>query len=589
VQVHYDLTGVRALNAPQLVVSTVGHWNPASAPIFTAAATIPLTGTKGTVTVPASAFDGGGGVYGIGIDQDSSEASAGFPVYGEFASIRVDGGTAAQRPVTPTLAAAGSGQQFGHYLEVDRDKGFSLRYDVRNVPGATGAAVEVSAPAPTLFNALNTVTNANGTTRDHDGVDAGSVAYRQLSGSNGTAALTPTQLGLGGSLDYNVRVFATDRSGHVVGQASPTSMLAVDDGLAPDGGYVASFGAVSAGQSVVSVRDPSGGESVREYQTATGTYGATLASDTSSDDGYDVVGDDPAAHRAIVLHWHDTGAWSLETYDTSTGRSVASAAGSDQYTVLGGRVDTTRHRAVVLAHRTSDKADFVFEVDLTTGAMSAAIPADAPGVTPGTYGLIDINETTGAVLLTKAGGGLICFFGSGTGVAASLDPDSHAITLATSADGCSSHVAVDEGTNTLYQMSYRSFSVNIPGTTNLVPLTGDPLTPGSALGVRAQPALTLAVDSVHHLALVAFQTPLGKPQFGSINGIISDNNATSQIAVVDLTSGKTLSLVSGFGFGSGFILGEYNGSTERAIQLDPATRTGWTYAPDGSQVQRFSY
>jgi len=25
------------------------------------------------------------------------------------------------------------------------------------------------------------------------------------------------------------------------------------------------------------------------------------------------------------------------------------------------------------------------------------------------------------------------------------------------------------------------------------------------------------------------------------------------------------------------------------MQLDPATRTGWTYAGDGSQIQQFSY
>jgi hypothetical protein len=39
--------------------------------------------------------------------------------------------------------------------------------------------------------------------------------------------------------------------------------------------------------------------------------------------------------------------------------------------------------------------------------------------------------------------------------------------------------------------------------------------------------------------------------------------------------------------------GAYNGRLpshhERAIQLDPATRTGWTYAADGSQIQQFSY
>ncbi|MFI2203311.1 S8 family serine peptidase [Streptomyces sp. NPDC020192] len=56
VQVRYDLTGVRNVSSPQLVVSQVGHWNPASAPIFSAVHTAPLTGLRGTVTVPADAF-----------------------------------------------------------------------------------------------------------------------------------------------------------------------------------------------------------------------------------------------------------------------------------------------------------------------------------------------------------------------------------------------------------------------------------------------------------------------------------------------------------------------------------------------------
>lgn len=579
VTVSYDLTGVRNVVTPQVVVSTVGHWNPATAPIFTAAYTANLTGTKGTVTIPASAFDGGGGSYGIGIIQNSANASAGRPVYGEFASIRVDGGTAAQRPAAPTLDS-------GHDLEITRaNPDFSLAYDVRNVPGATGAAVEVSAPAPTLFNSLNTVTNQNGTVRDHDGVDSGSVAYQQLSGRNGIARLNAVTLGLGGSLSYDVRVFATDRSGHVLGQASPTSLLTVDDGLAPDGGYVASF-AASAGPSVVSVRDPSGAESVYEYRTDTGAYGPVLASDPSTDDGYDVIG--ATADRALVLHWQGSG-WSLETYDTTTGKLVAGATEPESYTILGGRVDPTRDRAEVLAHRASDNADVVLTVDLATGLLGPVLPADATGVAAGHYGLVDVDQTNGDAVLSKLGGGLICFGGGGAGTVADVDPGSGTITPTASADGCSSRIAMDQGSDTLYQMSYRSFSVNIAGTTNLVPVSGSTLTEGTAIAVRQQPALTLAVDSVHHLALVAFQTPMGKPQFGSINGVISDNNATSQVAVVDLTTGATVSVLKGFGFGTGYFLGEYNGNTERSIQLDPATRTAWTYSWDGSQVQRFSY
>jgi hypothetical protein len=588
VTVHYDLTGVRGVASPELVVSTVGHWSPTAAPIFTAADTIPLTDTTGTVTVPASAFDGGGGSYGIGIVQNSTgKPPFGHPVYGEFASIRVDGGAAAQRPGTPTLAAGNQG--FGHQLEVSRaNPGFSLDYDVRNVPGATGAAVEVSAPAPTLFNSLNTVTNANGTTRDHDGVDTGSVAYQQLPGRDGIARLNAVTLGLGGSLDYNVRIFATDGHGHIIGQASPTSLLAVADGLAPDGGTVASFAATASGQSVVAVRDPSGGDAVRDYDTTTGAYGAVLASDNSPGDGYDVLGTDPAAHRALVLHWLADGTASLAVYDTSTAKLVTGVSEAG-YTVLGGRVDPARHEGAVLAHRGSDNADIVVPVDLTSGQFGAPVVADAAGITAGHYGLIDVDQHSGSAVLSKLGGGLICFGGGGAGVVATVGLASGAVTPSVSADGCSSRIAMDQGSDTLYQMSYRSFSVNIAGTTNLVPVAGGSLTEGTPIAVRQQPALGLAVDSVHHLALVAFQTPLGVAQFGSINGSISDNNATSQLAVVDLTTGKTVSVLGGFGFGTGYFGGEYNANTEQSVQLDPATRTGWTISSDGTQVQRFNY
>jgi hypothetical protein len=584
VTVHYDLTGVRAVAKPELVVSTVGHPNPATGPIFTAAYTVALTGTTGSVTVPASAFDDGGGLYGIGIVQDSTGTPPfGHPVYGEFATIRVDGGSAAQRPAAPTFAAN------AHETEVSRSApGFAVHYDTRNIPGATGAAIEFSAPSPTLYNSLNTFSNANGTVRDHDGVDSGSVAYQQLGKASGTAQLDAIKLGLTGSLAYNVRVFATDHNGHIIGQASPTSQLIFDDGITPNDGAVASFGTASTGPSVVAVRDPSGAESVREYQPATGTYGTTLATDTTGSGGYDVLGVDATGQRALLLHWSTSGTWSLATYNTATGQLVADVPGASGEQATGGRVDTTRHRGAVLIRRTSDKADLVLPVDLTTGTVGTAIPADPAGTPAGEYSLIDIDQATGTVLLSHVGGGLICFFGGASNVA-SIDLDAGTATAAKSADGCSDAIADDSGTGTLYQMSYRSFSVNIAGTTNLIPVSGNPLTAGAAIAVRQQPAHTLAVDSVHHVALVAFQTPPSTPQFGNVLGAISDNNATSQLAVVDLTTGKTVSTVAGFAFGGGAFGGEYNASTERSIQLDPTTRTGWTYAPGGDEVQQFTY
>ena len=87
------------------------------------------------------------------------------------------------------------------------------------------------------------------------------------------------------------------------------------------------------------------------------------------------------------------------------------------------------------------------------------------------------------------------------------------------------------------------------------------------------------IDSVHHLALIPFRLPNTK----------GDNNATSQADVVDLTTGNTGSVVSGFNFITGFWGGEFNPTNNQPIQLDPARRTGWTISGDGRQIQQFKY
>src|SRR5262249_4205277 len=116
----------------------------------------------------------------------------------------------------------------------------------------------------------------------------------------------------------------------------------------------------------------------------------------------------------------------------------------------------------------------------------------------------------------------------------------------------------------------------------------DTLDPGDALPVRTQFGLTMAIDSAHQLALVAFSTPTPRAVFGVPGGQLTDSNSTSQLAVVDLSTGTTVRVVSGLNLVSGFG-GPYNPAAERSIQLDPATRTGWTYGPGAEQIQQFSY
>ncbi|MEU6317981.1 hypothetical protein [Streptomyces sp. NPDC047009] len=586
VQVSYDLTGVRNVNSPQLVVSGVGHWNPAAAPIFSASYTAPLTGLRGTVTVPAGAFSAGGGIYGIGIVQNPTGGARGAAAYGEFASLRVDGGAPSKRPAAPSLAAKASGQ-FGHLLEIGRSSPrFSVQYDVSRVEGATGTLLEFSAPGPNMYNSYNLVSNQNGTVRDHDGVNSPATLDRSLKGTRGTVELDALALKLPSSIAYDLRVFAVDRHGKTIGQASPTSLLAYDDGLAPDGTNLTNFAIVPGGTSVASVESPTGEGSVYDYNAATGTYGRKLTSDPAYGSIYEVFGVDSAHHTLLLHKQTTTGEQWLETYDTSTGDAVGSPVRvDDQYVVTGGRVDTKRNRAAVLAYRSSDHAGFALPMDTATGALGTALQLDPTPDGRTTYGLLDVDESTGVFSAQKTGSTINCLASIGSGTVAAVDLDNGTVTHSQGGTPCAGNLASDEKGN-LYETWYHSFSVNFAGTGYFGQLpSGDPVN----LGMQQAP-VALAVDGEHQLGLFAFRFPDLKPMGGFQQYGFTDNNATGRIVVVDLKTGQTVGTVTGVEYPQ---FGSYNGRLdshhERAVQLDPGTRTGWTYAGDGSQIQQFSY
>jgi hypothetical protein len=90
------------------------------------------------------------------------------------------------------------------------------------------------------------------------------------------------------------------------------------------------------------------------------------------------------------------------------------------------------------------------------------------------------------------------------------------------------------------------------------------------------------------MAVVSYASPPGQSYYGSSQPLVLDNNATSQLALVDLTSGTIVRALSGFDVTShgGPLL---RGGQANSIQLDPATRTGWTYSPYSDQIQQFAY
>ncbi|XES00323.1 hypothetical protein HEP87_59310 [Streptomyces sp. S1D4-11] len=585
VQVSYDLTGVRNVSSPKLVVSGVGHWSPAMAPIFSASYTTPLTGLRGTVTVPASAFSAWRHLR----DRCPREPHRQLQEGSAVRRVRLDPGRRrcpSQRPAAPTLAAKTSGE-FGHLLEINRAAPqFSVHYDVSGVKGATGTLLEFSAPGPNLYNSYNLVSNQNGTTRDHNGVDSPATLDRSLKGTRGTATLDALALKLPASVNYDLRVFAVDEHGKTVGQASPTSLLGYDDGLAPDGTNLTNFAIVPGGTSVAAVESPTGEGSVYDYNAAIGTYGRKLTSDPAYGSIYEVFGVD-SAHHTLVLHKQTTtGEQRLETYDTRTGNAVGSPVRvDDQYVVTGGRVDAKRHRAAVLAYRSSDRAGFVLPVDTATGALGTALQLDPTPNGRSTYSLLDVDESTGVFSAQLTGTSVNCLASMGSGTVAAVDLDSGTVTHSQGGTPCATNLASDQKGN-LYETWYHSFSINFPGAGYFAQLpSGDQVN----LGMQQAP-VALAVDGEHQLALFAYRFPDLKPIGGLQQYGFGDNNATGRIAVVDLKTGKTVSTVTGVEYPP---FGSYNGRLEnhreRAIQLDPATRTGWTYAGDNSQIQQFSY
>jgi hypothetical protein len=581
VVVHYDLRNVRALNNPALVVSSVNHFSPVMAPFFRAETTIPLKKLVGDVSVPASAFAGGSGLYGIGTITDPDSF-----VFGEFAIVRV-GPDGAPRPEAPTLDD-GAGA-FGHSLAIARAAPrFQLRWDVSSVAGADGAIMEISAPAPTLFGALNTFTNHNGDRRDDNGVESTSTFFQPLPGTSGTVDFDAVQLQLPSSLFYNVRIFAT-RRGKPIGQASASSALEFDDGLAPGGAVLSNFDITSASSTVALVSfDVSGNpvdSSLTTYSPATGTYGAAFADDPSGQTLYSVIGSDSKLHAAAVLRFpfFFDAPQEVQVYDTATGtrRSSVSVDLATQYFLVNGRVDSRKHRAAILAYSSTDFTDQVIPVDLSTGALGQSFNADLGLDFGGVFNSIDVDSASGRAILGQAFFGDICI-GGHFGFMGEVDLDDGTVLPVSTAIHCLTAFAADQRGRNVHALLGPVFSFP-----RLIP-------PGRLQEV-AQRDLTLAAPEAdlggNGPVFAASDPKNGLLVVGFLAGsdYLVNNVAMSAVGVYDTGSGRQISLSQRFNFANEVFFSSLLFIGERGIQLDPSTRTAWTFGPGGAQVQQFSY
>jgi hypothetical protein len=571
VVVHYDLTGLRYLDAPSIFVSGIGHWSPLAAPIFHVDSEIPLKRLTGDVRIPASAFRGGAGLYGIGIRPQTTS----FEV-GQLAVIRIAPASPA-RPEAPLVADASG--QLGHIAAVTRSAPrFTLRWDASAL--GDGAVLEVSAPAPSLRNGWNTFTNANGSRRDANGVDSTSLLYVQLPSASGEKVLDAVALGIAPGMFYNLRIFAL-RGGNIASEASPTSALEVDDILFP-AGVVTSFDL--AGES--SIASTAMGDEVGNLASSAlvrwsperGALGATVAADTSGATVYETFERDRSLHTALAIRWPWNGSvQTVETYDTRDWHKLGSVDVDmwAQDFIITARVDAVRHRAALLAY----DPNFILQLlpfDLSTRTFGQPI---APVLGPDDfsfYNTLTLDPLTGKAFMTAAAVTDFCLFRSGP--LTSVDLDSGA-TLSTPIESCSTALVADGRKVHVTHGPLFSNGILLP-VGRLQDVDERTMKAGTTTMLGARSPIFPAVDSDNQVMVVGFIAG---------DDYELNSNATSAVGVYDLRSGRRTSYATAFNFAQVALGGVLDPLTLRGIQLDPRTRTAWTIGASSQQLQRFSY
>lgn len=236
--------------------------------------------------------------------------------------------------------------------------------------------------------------------------------------------------------------------------------------------------------------------------------------------------------------------------------------------------------AVMLSWRGADYADTLLPFDTSTGQMGSPVVVGNGSTTRSFYRYLDVDQSTGQVALAGSYVGDLCIIRRSGYTTVNLDTGQS--TPMTTPNRCITGIASDQaGHAELTVGPLYSFPMYPQGRLQQVNEANGGV--GSLAPLGADSPLFPVVDAVHGLLVVGFLAG---------GNYRSDNNGMSGIGVYNLHTGQQIAYKSGvllfpaiYGFpgNSGSVL------TWQGIQLDPATRTGWTFSPDGSQVQQFSY
>ncbi|MBO0831131.1 MAG: hypothetical protein J2P29_04075, partial [Actinobacteria bacterium] len=471
----------------------------------------------------------------------------------------------------PPLVAA-AGQSLSHFAEPAFGGSLQVSYDVRKVSNADGAIIEVSAPGPSIFNNFNPFNNPNGSQRDANGFDSGSTAYVPVSGNHGTVTLSAAKLGLAPTMNQVIRVLAT-RAGQVIGEASGVSTVSMDGVRPADGGEVAGGFGVNADGSdgfVTSNQVTAGGteigsvETFRQsdqaithlvrtssdfYQTFNGGCAGQFAGDVGLYQDFDAQNNE--TDRVFsVGGGSDTGTWT----PPAALNGVICAAGQQSApdtAILGG----INGGAALNVSTSNIGADtFTAPISLAPGLdpNALSIPGGIGQDTAANEAVVPImdafNPTApGRILLVHLGTGTVSqfpsvstFFGSG--------------------------VAVDPGTHLALIPTNTAFGIY-----DLSAQTGAALTVGGSIYEHP------AADPAHARFLLQEVSPPGS------QGATPNNNALSAVDVLD-EQGHLLQRIERFNFFNIFLL-----DIGSFLQVSPATMTGYTLGPGGTQLAPFGY
>jgi hypothetical protein len=572
IPVSYNLGSDSGLANPQLVVSTPGRMNPFDDHFFRDLYTVPLTQTSGTVNVPVSALTGGG-VYGIAI-----QATGNFE-FTDFAYTRVQDAPSDVRPAAPVLSAAGASP--GYNLSVPYGGSFGVKWNVTGVPGATGAYLEISAPGPNDFNSFATFNNPNGTIRDDNGYDSGSVYYATLSGTSGSTTLSAATAGLTPTLVSQVRVLPVTSSGTAAGEASDVSTIS-ENGVAPtDGGAtVEGFGVDTNSSTGFVTSNQTNGDN--ETQSSVETFneqtqaitGTTLSS--TGDQSYTT----PIQGGAGVFAG-DTGlveastntATKYLTLQPLTKRSMVWKPPVNNSFILGADNQTTSSAAfggwTFGKHGVYNVRAFTSDVGAGTfGPVYLAQPALKGFQYPDITGFAQDTTTNTAVF------NAVDFFNTGaapTFVTVNLATGKMA-SFAGAGNGIPTGLAVDSGTG----MAANPESDGVA----LVNLSNDSSTLATPGGFVYQHPATDTADQ--EFVVQEVSPPDANLQTAGL-GAVPNNNALSTEVVLG-EQGQVVKRIEQFNF-----FNVFTSIAGQLTQLGPAAGQAYTTGLDGDQVQPFSY